>query len=273
MRVAFSPPYSPSKKHHRITYAITLTDPDAPSREDPSWSEFCHWVAAGVLKPALCDPRDPSPCAPVLSHLREVVPYKPPAPPEGTGFHRYVLLAFVPSNGTTEELHLSKPGERKRWGYESGSGQDGDGGGGDAGSGGTKGVRQWAEENGLAPVGKFSGGCLFARSTWDVVLMIGSRSQLYLRQAPKAVRRLCVGIVLCMPWLFGRGREMSIVSARSRATCLLPNLEQGGVCVSSLAFWAAFKFAHKSDGLQIHSRYPNPIERCTSHSIRFWIVG
>jgi phosphatidylethanolamine-binding protein (PEBP) family uncharacterized protein len=137
-----------SKKHHKITYAIVLTDPDAPSREDPDWAEFCHWVAAGVLKPALCDPRDPGPCAPVLSHLRKVVPYKAPSPPQGTGLHRYVLLAFVPSNGTTEELHLSKPGGRKRWGYE--GGKDG---GGEAGKGGTKGVRQWAEENGLAPVG------------------------------------------------------------------------------------------------------------------------
>lgn len=24
---------------------IALTDPDAPSREDPKWSEMCHWIA------------------------------------------------------------------------------------------------------------------------------------------------------------------------------------------------------------------------------------
>ncbi|EAQ86270.1 hypothetical protein CHGG_07523 [Chaetomium globosum CBS 148.51] len=85
-----SPPNKNKNKNKKktITYAITLTDPDAPTREDPSWSEFCHWIAAGVLEPALCDPRDPGPCAPVLSHLREIVPYKAPAPPRGTGFHR-----------------------------------------------------------------------------------------------------------------------------------------------------------------------------------------
>lgn len=167
MRVATgpSPPNKNKNKNKKktITYAITLTDPDAPTREDPSWSEFCHWIAAGVLEPALCDPRDPGPCAPVLSHLREIVPYKAPAPPRGTGFHRYVLLAFVPRNGTTDKLRLSRPGGRKRWGYgETGvDGEDGDGdgvgvGGGDddAGKGSTKGVRQWARENGLAPVGK-----------------------------------------------------------------------------------------------------------------------
>ncbi|KAH6641193.1 phosphatidylethanolamine-binding protein [Chaetomium tenue] len=89
MRVATPPsPQNKNKKKKRaLTYAITLTDPDAPTREDPSWSEFCHWIAAGVLEPALCDPRDPGPCAPVLSHLREIVPYKAPEPPEGAGFH------------------------------------------------------------------------------------------------------------------------------------------------------------------------------------------
>jgi hypothetical protein len=140
----------------KVTYAIVLTDPDAPSRDSPAWAEFCHWVAAGTLQPALCDPRDPGPCAPVLSHLHQIVPYKPPAPPRGTGLHRYVLLAFVPSNGTTERLDLSRPGGRKRWGYGGGDGGGGVGDGDgddDAGKGGTKGVRQWARENGLAPVG------------------------------------------------------------------------------------------------------------------------
>jgi hypothetical protein len=23
---------------------VVLTDPDAPSRKDPRWSEFCHWI-------------------------------------------------------------------------------------------------------------------------------------------------------------------------------------------------------------------------------------
>lgn len=124
---------------------ITLTDPDVPSRDDPKWAEYCHWIASGTLKPGICDPKDPEPCPPVLSDLDELVKYKAPTPPEKTSWHRYVFLAFVPSNGTTEKLHLSQPGERKRWGYEEGKGKD---------KGKTKGVRQWAEENGLAPVGE-----------------------------------------------------------------------------------------------------------------------
>jgi hypothetical protein len=127
--------------YRNVSYVITLTDPDAPSRDDPKWSEFCHWIASGILRPALCDPKDPGPCPPVLTDLDEVMPYKPPGPPEKTGKHRYVFLAFVPSNGTTDRLHPSKPSDRKHWGYDPKKGK-------------TKGVREWAEENGLAPVGE-----------------------------------------------------------------------------------------------------------------------
>jgi hypothetical protein len=29
---------------------IVLTDPDAPSRESPEWSEVCHWIAKVPVK-------------------------------------------------------------------------------------------------------------------------------------------------------------------------------------------------------------------------------
>jgi phosphatidylethanolamine-binding protein (PEBP) family uncharacterized protein len=35
-----------------MTYGVTLTDPDAPSRDNPEWSEICHWIAAGVPLPS-----------------------------------------------------------------------------------------------------------------------------------------------------------------------------------------------------------------------------
>ncbi|TID06926.1 Carboxypeptidase Y inhibitor [Colletotrichum higginsianum] len=76
------------------TYVLTLTDPDAPTRENPIWSEFCHWVATSS--------------SPTIS--------------AGTGKHRYVFTAWVPANGTKEKLHLSKPEERKHWGGEEGRG-------------------------------------------------------------------------------------------------------------------------------------------------------
>lgn len=165
-----------------VTYVIALTDPDAPSRDKPKWSEFCHWIASGTLKPALCDPKDPGPCAPVLTDLDTVMSYKAPGPPEKTGPHRYVFLAFVPSNGTTDRLHLTKPSDRKHWGYDPKKGK-------------TKGVREWAEENGLAPVGKYPTFVCGVVECWLAAISWlqrgadgGTRGQLYLRQEQEAVR-------------------------------------------------------------------------------------
>lgn len=119
----------------KTTYVIVMTDPDAPSRKRPEWSEFCHWVASGTT----------------LEDPDELVAYRPPAPPRDTGPHRYVLLALVPANGTTDRLRLSMPGARKRWGYD----DDEDPNVRAAGGRPTKGVREWAAENGLRPVGEF----------------------------------------------------------------------------------------------------------------------
>jgi hypothetical protein len=115
------------------TVTVAMTDPDAPSRQDPKWSQFCHWIVTNVLvtKPCKCD-------LSYRSKQKDIVSYRPPSPPEKTGFHRYVFLAFEAKNGTTKKLHLTKPEDRKRWGT------------------GKKrhGVRDWADENDLTPVGE-----------------------------------------------------------------------------------------------------------------------
>ncbi|KAF1940261.1 PEBP-like protein [Clathrospora elynae] len=128
---------------HIMSYVVTLTDPDAPSRDNPEWSEMCHWITPnvtlsqetfsilpllefGVIEQATSTDGGPD----------DVMEYKPPGPPSKTGKHRYVFLAFAPKNGTTEALHLSKPKDRQHWG----TGKEGGG------------VREWAEENELVPV-------------------------------------------------------------------------------------------------------------------------
>ncbi|KAK4202383.1 putative carboxypeptidase Y inhibitor [Triangularia verruculosa] len=126
-----------------ITIVVTMTDPDAPSRDDPKWSEFCHWIAVGVLVSAV----EHSSVTRFSVGSSQIMEYKPPSPPEKTGKHRYVLLAFAPANGTTEKLHLSKPRGRKHWGYE--VDEEGEKGEREIE---TKGVRQWAAENGLVPI-------------------------------------------------------------------------------------------------------------------------
>jgi phosphatidylethanolamine-binding protein (PEBP) family uncharacterized protein len=125
-----------------MTYVITLMDPDAPSRDNPKWSEMCHWIATNVSVsektfailhlPEL----DPTRVSNEDSDPDDVMEYKPPGPPPKTGKHRYVFLVFAPKNGTKETLHLSKPKERQHWG----TGKD------------EGGVREWAEENALVSV-------------------------------------------------------------------------------------------------------------------------
>ncbi|KAK1752921.1 phosphatidylethanolamine-binding protein [Echria macrotheca] len=117
-----APTVALSHLHHHGThhgaFVVVLTDPDAPSRKDPKWSEMCHWI--------------------VLADGSEVMPYKAPGPPEGTGKHRYVFVALAPENGTAE-IYPSKPGDRQHWGYDSDDGE-------------TRGVRDWAKDNGLVPI-------------------------------------------------------------------------------------------------------------------------
>jgi len=125
------------------TYVITLTDPDAPSRKHPKWSEMCHWIATNVSVTPRVFSILPLPEHGLVeldvgeaSSPDDVVGYKPPGPPPKTGKHRYVFLVFAPRNGTTEPLQLSKPEDRQHWGT-------GEKGGG---------VRDWARANGLVPV-------------------------------------------------------------------------------------------------------------------------
>lgn len=121
--------FAKKEKHPQLTLA--LTDPDAPSREKPDWSQICHWIITDIPL---------SPSATKKKHkMKTVMPYKPPGPPPKTGKHRYVFVALAPKNGTEEGLDLVKPGDRQHWGYE----------------GVGKGVREWAEEMGLGVVGEF----------------------------------------------------------------------------------------------------------------------
>jgi hypothetical protein len=131
----------------KIQLTIALTDPDAPSREDPEWSQFCHWIATDVKLSSAAAASNASPFTNYFedengsspTSLTEILPYKAPGPPPSTGSHRYVFVALAPLNGTTEKLSLSVPKGRKRWGFE----------------GERAGLREWARENGLGVVGEF----------------------------------------------------------------------------------------------------------------------
>ncbi|KAF8251449.1 PEBP-like protein [Wilcoxina mikolae CBS 423.85] len=99
------------------SYTVVLTDPDAPSRKDPKWSEFCHWIVTGLRAPSpeeLSAARTAEESSIDVSKGTQIVDYMGPAPPPKTGKHRYVFLLYKGGNGD----HIEGPSDRKRWGND-----------------------------------------------------------------------------------------------------------------------------------------------------------
>ena len=110
---------------------------------------MCHWIITGVTISATNSSEgmdeasaytlefSPHPEGIVSTDSHQLIEYMPSDPPKGTGKHRYVfvLLAFEYAGNGREDL--SKPKDRPHWGYR----------------GNGKGVREWASENSLVPVG------------------------------------------------------------------------------------------------------------------------
>lgn len=62
-------------------YTLIMTDPDAPSRANPTYREFKHWVIVNI----------PGGKVAQGENLAEFIGS---GPPEGTGLHRYVFLVY-----------------------------------------------------------------------------------------------------------------------------------------------------------------------------------
>eukprot|EP00274_Cyanoptyche_gloeocystis_P003531 CAMPEP_0196652450 /NCGR_PEP_ID=MMETSP1086-20130531/1746_1 /TAXON_ID=77921 /ORGANISM="Cyanoptyche gloeocystis , Strain SAG4.97" /LENGTH=190 /DNA_ID=CAMNT_0041983001 /DNA_START=99 /DNA_END=671 /DNA_ORIENTATION=+ len=62
-------------------YTVIMSDPDAPSPTRPIFREWLHWVIGNIEGSN-------------LSSGDEVCPYMGPAPPRGTGLHRYVFVVY-----------------------------------------------------------------------------------------------------------------------------------------------------------------------------------
>ncbi|KAF8475953.1 phosphatidylethanolamine-binding protein [Kalaharituber pfeilii] len=117
-------------------YTIVMTDPDAPSRDDPKWSEFCHWISSDVKLPSIETIATAESVEVALAKGgKEIVEYMGPAPPAGTGPHRYVFLLY--KHGSRTSASLTGPADnRKNWG--TGKARHG--------------ARQWAKDNDLTLV-------------------------------------------------------------------------------------------------------------------------
>lgn len=62
-------------------YTLIFTDPDAPSRQDPKFREFGHWIVVNIPGNKVTDGET-------------LYEYIGSGPPEGTGLHRYTFLVY-----------------------------------------------------------------------------------------------------------------------------------------------------------------------------------
>lgn len=113
------------------TFTLILTDPDATSRDNPEMSEMCHWIITNLTLPDFFETKDSF--ALLKSKDGELKSYYPPAPPKGTGRHRYVFVLLKGDSSRTPKA----PKKRPHWGYGKVR----------------HGVRDWAAENELEVVG------------------------------------------------------------------------------------------------------------------------
>jgi phosphatidylethanolamine-binding protein (PEBP) family uncharacterized protein len=76
-------------------YTLCMTDPDAPSRVNPKYREWHHWLVVNIPQTRVAEGK-------TLSE------YVGSGPPKGTGLHRYVFLVFKqPGPLETDEKKLT----------------------------------------------------------------------------------------------------------------------------------------------------------------------
>lgn len=70
-------------------YTLIMSDPDAPSRETPTFREISHWYVVNI-------PGNN------VEKGDTIVDFIGSGPPEGTGLHRYAFLIFKQNGGKLE---------------------------------------------------------------------------------------------------------------------------------------------------------------------------
>lgn len=76
-------------------YTLLMVDPDAPSRETPTYREILHWLVINI-------PGNK------LSEGQTIAEYIGSGPPEGTGLHRYIFLVFKQAGKISTDKFISK---------------------------------------------------------------------------------------------------------------------------------------------------------------------
>lgn len=98
-------------------FSLVLTDPDAPTRTDKKWSEYCHYIVSNLkLNPVSASDlgNDVESLTTDLEFEKgdTLIPYQGPGPPPKTGKHRYCFMLFKQSPSVSPEA----PSDRPNWG-------------------------------------------------------------------------------------------------------------------------------------------------------------
>lgn len=84
-------------------FTLVVTDPDAPTRGDEKWSEYCHYLVKDIKLNEFGVEGNGQEGVENLTTVdlkgQELVPYMGPGPPPKTGLHRYVFLLYKQLGG------------------------------------------------------------------------------------------------------------------------------------------------------------------------------
>ncbi|SCU96565.1 LADA_0H01596g1_1 [Lachancea dasiensis] len=111
-------PKSEFKVQDADLFTLVITDPDAPSRTEKKWSEYCHYVETDIRLPFEYSHNTssavPDFVASELASGKPLMDYVGPAPPQGTGKHRYVFLLYKQPGDSS---NFTKIADRPNWGF------------------------------------------------------------------------------------------------------------------------------------------------------------
>ncbi|NP_001087297.1 phosphatidylethanolamine binding protein 4 L homeolog precursor [Xenopus laevis] len=98
-----------SKAQPGVKYVLIMVDSDAPSRWDPKYRYWRHWLLTDIPGWQLISGQD-------LTGI-DISAYHRPSPPPGTGYHRYQFYLYEQPIGIQPYL-LPEESPRSTWDFE-----------------------------------------------------------------------------------------------------------------------------------------------------------
>ncbi|KAI7905346.1 phosphatidylethanolamine-binding protein [Cokeromyces recurvatus] len=87
-------------------YTLLVVDPDAPTKANPKWGPYRHWIITNI--PGSAD----------FSQANEQEPYLGPGPPPKTGDHRYIFLLYKQPEAQAVDFGTLSIEKRNNWEYQ-----------------------------------------------------------------------------------------------------------------------------------------------------------